>query len=151
MILETLDRFWSHVKLNPSNGCWEWQNLTGKSRGSIRVNGRKRSSHRWILEQREDRSLHRWELACHRCDNIKCVNLSHLYVGTSQSNMDDKMERSRYRNQWSDRDTCKYGHRFTLSNTLINKTTGNRYCKPCHYSRQKKYRSKDVEITDDQQ
>ena len=35
------------------------------------------------------------KLACHTCDNPWCLNIDHLYVGTPQSNMDDKVARGR--------------------------------------------------------
>lgn len=34
-------------------------------------------------------------LVCHHCDNRKCINPEHLYLGTHQTNANDKVERNR--------------------------------------------------------
>lgn len=34
-------------------------------------------------------------LVCHHCDNRACINPEHLYLGTHQTNMDDKVSRDR--------------------------------------------------------
>jgi hypothetical protein len=93
------DRFWSRVnkdgrivreELGP---CWEWTSrLHYLGYGRISYRGRDRFAHRvaWILtfgEPTPGLDL------LHKCDNRKCVNPSHLYLGTHEQNMRDKAER----------------------------------------------------------
>lgn len=56
---------------------------------------------------REIKRAHRlvWELAngpipkgflvCHHCDNPKCINIDHLFLGTNKDNSDDKWNKGR--------------------------------------------------------
>jgi hypothetical protein len=36
------------------------------------------------------------KMICHKCDVPSCVNPDHLYPGTAQDNMDDRMKGNRY-------------------------------------------------------
>lgn len=89
-------RFWRQVKKGP--GCWEWIGALHESGyGLIGRGGRGEGLIR----------AHRlsWELAgnalpddkflLHKCDNRKCVNPAHLFVGTNQDNVDDMWSKGR--------------------------------------------------------
>ena len=52
---------------------------------------------RFLLQEKLGRKLLQSEFACHTCDNGWCVNIDHLWVGTHQHNMDDKVRKNR---QW---------------------------------------------------
>lgn len=92
-ICETFDQHWI---LNEATGCHEWQRSTSKGYGQLYVPGRPRPAH-----------AHRfaWELAfgvipeglhvLHKCDNRKCVNLEHLFLGTNLDNIRDKCRKGR--------------------------------------------------------
>jgi len=95
-------RFWSKVdKTSSLNGCWLWTASTagtfGGGYGQFWYNGRNHFAHRfsWIIKNGlipEGLQVH------HNCpggDNPLCVNPDHLWLGTQQDNMDDKVSKGR--------------------------------------------------------
>lgn len=92
-------RFWSKVRLTANDDlCWEWQfGLNDAGYGSFECyfNGVKiRRAHRmaWVLTHGEiPDGL--WVL--HSCDNRKCCNPKHLFLGTSDDNIQDKLNKGR--------------------------------------------------------
>lgn len=96
MIIRTAkSRFWAKVNIRASYECWEWTGGTtphGYGRCSPKVGGG--SAHRAA-----------WELSngpipdgfsvLHHCDNRKCTNVRHLYLGTHDDNMRDRSQRNR--------------------------------------------------------
>lgn len=74
--------------------CWEWLGEINHGYGRIRVGGKKMRAHRvafWLANGLDPGEL----LVCHTCDNKKCVNPLHLYIGTNQDNSDDAVSRGR--------------------------------------------------------
>lgn len=54
-------------------------------------------AHRWAWEQEHAEALPRETLVLHRCDNPRCVNVEHLFLGTDKVNSDDKRDKGRRR------------------------------------------------------
>lgn len=75
--------------------CWPWQGaLTKGGYGRLRVNGEQVRAHRFAYEYYKGEIPDGlWVL--HHCDNPRCVNPHHLYVGDAQDNADDRVERDR--------------------------------------------------------
>lgn len=77
-------------------GCWNWTASVNRfGYGKARYNGRYWSSHRlaafvWLGLEPDAGSF-----VCHHCDNPRCINPNHLYLGNPQSNMTDKVIRGR--------------------------------------------------------
>lgn len=90
-------RFWSKVS-RVENGCWEWQWSVFKQTGYGQ----------FALDAKTPVNAHRmsWELVngtipsdlsvLHRCDNRKCVNPEHLFLGTQQDNVVDMVKKKRH-------------------------------------------------------
>lgn len=97
------DRFWSKVRKNPTNGCWEWnssKNNRGYGMFSCRGLGfrNKKLAHRLSYEFHNgpiDAGKH----ILHACDNPSCVNPDHLSCGSRSDNMRDCSNKFRSGNQ----------------------------------------------------
>jgi hypothetical protein len=87
-------RFWSKVNKNSSNNCWEWiGSLTKSGYGQIAINGPKyahRLSAEWAGLNIKNRFV------CHSCDNPRCVNPDHLFVGKHTDNVADMVSKGRH-------------------------------------------------------
>ena len=91
------------------NGCLRWDGQLGNNGyGVVKYCGKSRWAHRLslILALNLDiDSLSRKIQVCHHCDFGRCLNPDHLYLGTHQDNMNDKVSRDR----------CSKGERHTAS------------------------------------
>ena len=75
------------------SGCHEFaSNIQKDGYGKFLYKNRSQYAHRvgWMLFVGEIPS-DKWVL--HKCDNRKCVNIDHLYIGTPTDNVRDKVER----------------------------------------------------------
>jgi hypothetical protein len=54
-------------------------------------------AHRDAYERHHNIVLRPNEFVLHKCDTPACVNPNHLFLGTQQDNMDDKMRKGRHR------------------------------------------------------
>lgn len=92
--------FWSRV--NKTVTCWEW--TAGLSSGGygLMFNGNiTTGAHRFSWE------LHNGEIpnglfVLHECDNTKCVNPKHLFLGTQLDNIEDRYKKQRTNKKLSD-------------------------------------------------
>jgi hypothetical protein len=90
--MDILARFRSKVEVLES-GCHEWRStLHRDGYGKFWFGGKQAAAHRvaWIILVGE---IPEGKWILHKCDNRKCVNPDHLYVGDAQQNVLDKVDR----------------------------------------------------------
>lgn len=91
------NRFWNKVdKTSTPDGCWEWMASFGfRDYGKFKIGGTYVAAHRisyYIENGVFDETLN----VCHKCDNPKCVNPSHLFLATQADNNYDKIKKGRH-------------------------------------------------------
>ena len=94
-----VERFWSKVDKNGSNGCWIWKagdNGDGYGKFYIHVESGypQRYAHHvsWVLAY-GDIPDGLWVL--HKCDTPACIRPEHLFLGTQTDNMQDAAQKGR--------------------------------------------------------
>lgn len=88
--------FWNKVDIRSENDCWNWLGTLGKdSYGRARFDVKDWQAHRlaWTLTNGE---IPFGLLVCHSCDNPKCCNPKHLFLGTSLDNNRDRDSKGRH-------------------------------------------------------
>lgn len=90
-----LVRFWSNVSV-AAGGCAEWTAATDPNGyGEFHHNGHVKRAHRVAWEIASGRPIPHGMMVLHRCDNRRCVNWQHLFIGTHQDNMADMQAKGR--------------------------------------------------------
>jgi hypothetical protein len=97
--MNNAERFWN--KVDKTGECWEWTGTKNKDGyGMIKLHTKKMvSAHRLSYVLHHPLNVDIWEYreicVCHKCDNPKCVNPSHLFLGSRTDNMTDMFNKGR--------------------------------------------------------
>lgn len=92
--MDIVERIWAGIKVD-ANGCWNWQKLLSPTGYAlIGHEGFTWRGHRLTY------TLFRGPIpeglqACHRCDNPKCINPAHIFLGTTKDNLVDAAKKNR--------------------------------------------------------
>jgi hypothetical protein len=134
--LSQLERYFDRRIIDNNSGCWLWNGPKNRS-GHAEV----RIDYEHYLLSRVSASVYlgldlndKINQANHRsdkCNNAECWNPEHLYIGTQQENVQDRVatnttnKGSRYKTH------CPKGHEYTDKDSYTNPKTNKRYCRVC--------------------
>lgn len=92
---KAIKAFWNKVDIGEINDCWNWKASCNKQGyGHVSFGGKHMQSHR-VAWELTNGSIESGMFLCHKCDNPKCVNPNHMFIGTPKDNMQDMITKGR--------------------------------------------------------
>lgn len=94
--LPAVDRLMNNRRIDPDTGCWEWTlGLTTSGYGKLKFQRRTVLAHRLSAQCFLSHPLDDPLRVLHRCDNPRCFNPDHLFIGTNADNTADMHAKGR--------------------------------------------------------
>lgn len=92
---DLLERLSKRSHINPETGCIEWTGaLMHQGYGHINWRGKVHRTHR-LSYAAVNGDIPEGMFVCHKCDNPKCMNPEHLFLGTRSDNLADMVQKKR--------------------------------------------------------
>lgn len=121
--------------------CIEWDgNIMISGYGRICRNGKQYLAHRYVWEE-ENGPIPEGMNVCHHCDNPPCINIDHLFLGTHNDNVQDRLLKKGHHN--THKTHCPAGHELSGDNLFPSDVLAGRgrRCKRCHVNRNRARRA----------
>lgn len=107
-------RLLDNIKITLGDECWNWVGTVFRNSGRASICiGKRYLAYRisYIIFKGEiERNLY----VLHTCDNVRCINPEHLFLGTAQDNSDDMIAKGRSLDQ-----TGSKNHASKLNEKLV--------------------------------
>jgi hypothetical protein len=101
-MMDLKSRLLARIEIDAQTSCWNW---TGSKRSELRPYGRltigsRKSDRRTVAAHRLSFEVFKGVdpgdlCVCHACDNPRCINPDHLWLGTKKDNADDRDQKGR--------------------------------------------------------
>ncbi len=105
--MNSIHSVWNKVEKRGDSECWPWTGYVSSGYGRLDINGVKGVyAHRAAYLSKNPGSISlkddgsKEQCVLHRCDNPRCCNPAHLFLGSHDDNMADKASKGRA-NIWS--------------------------------------------------